>query len=95
MTRQSPAEERLRAGKRARVIIWIALAAFAFVGVMGVIAVLSSPAVWWEWLIVFAMSGFLAMRNVQRLRAINRALPAVEDEVLHQAQASSAIPGSK
>ena len=91
---QPPAEERLRAGKRARVLIYVALAAFAFVGVMGIVVVVSNPAVWWEWLIVFALCGFLVVRNVQRLRAINRALPGIEAEA-HQAHTSAATAPGK
>ena len=92
---QPPAEERLRAGRRARVLIYVALAAFAFVSVMGVIVVVGNPTVWWQWLIVFALSSFLVVRNVQRLRAINRALPGLEAEIAHQPHTSSATPESK
>lgn len=65
---RSPAEERLRSLRRTRTGLRVVLAAFAFVAVVGVVVLVSDPSRWWMWLIVFALSAFLVVRNVQRLR---------------------------
>jgi hypothetical protein len=85
---QPPAEARLLAAKRVRVLSHVVFAMFAFVVVMGIVVVVGDPSFWWQWLIVLAPFGFLVVRTAQRLRAVDRALPGIEAEIRHQANTS-------
>ena len=86
---QPPAEERLRAAKRLRVLSWAMFAMFAFVVATSIVAVVGDPSQWWVFLIGLALFAYMTVRTAQRLRAANRALPGIEAEIRHQEDISS------
>ena len=71
---RSPINERRTTFLRARLLLRVAIGALAFAAVGGVLVVLADPSRWWVWAIAYVAIGYLEIRNVRRLSAVNHAL---------------------